>query len=309
MIKRPQAPKASDVVEVFKQLRLAITKGQRRYLVASIMVHLFVVIAMVWSWDSTEAVKIYSVPPSVQARVLTAQEIDSLPYKKRQQEQQALKKKKEALRKKKEAQRKKDLARKKAAEEKQRKQKIADKAAKKAAEKKRLQEKNKAIAKPEKREPPKQVKPVPNKQTAAPSKEELKRAKRLDDLAKQRQQTIREQRMAERLSALQDLKIDPIDAPVSYDLSERDRYNAIIRSRIESRWFKPPGAEGRVVILQIKLLPTGELSSVAVRSSSGSDALDQSALAAVRAVQKFEVPKESAFFEEYFRSFQMSFKP
>jgi len=115
--------------------------------------------------------------------------------------------------------------------------------------------------------------------------------------------------MAERLNALQDLKLEPIDAPVSFDMTERERYMAIIRSRIESRWFKPPGAEGLVVILQIKLLPTGELANASVRDSSGSLPLDQSALAAVRAVAKFDVPKESAFFEEYFRSFQMSFKP
>lgn len=89
-----------------KYVREALTKGHRRYLVASVGVHLLVVIVMTWSWSSTEAVKTYVIPQSIEARVLTAEEVDRLPYKKKQRlEREALEKKRQDdLKKKKQAQ-------------------------------------------------------------------------------------------------------------------------------------------------------------------------------------------------------------
>ena len=299
-----------------RHVREALTKGQRRYLVASIAVHLLVVVLMTWSWSSTEAVKTYVIPKSIEARVLTSEEVDRLPYKKKQRmEQEALKKKRQDdLRKKQQAQKKKELAKKKAEAERKRKA-----AAKKEAERKKLlADKKKQQVEKERAEKQKREQKV-KEELAKTEKERLEKTKRqeqakkevekLKKLAEAREQALREQRLAERLKGIEDLKsAEQTDEPI-FDVDEKTRYLSIIRSRIESRWHKPPNSEGSSVLLRIELFPSGELSRVAIINSSGNSALDESALRAVRAVNKFEVPTEQAFFEKYFRSFQMSFKP
>ena len=61
--------------------------------------------------------------------------------------------------------------------------------------------------------------------------------------------------------------------------------------------------------LQVELVPTGEVVAVMLVESSGSAVFDQSAEAAVRKARRFEVPKENAIFEQYFRRFTLLFKP
>lgn len=300
-----------------KYVREALTRGHRRYLFGSIAVHVLVVVLMTWSWSSTEAVKTYVIPNSIEARVLTAEEIDRLPYKKKQrEEQQALEKRRlDELKKKKDAQKKKEQAKKRAEDERkrkaaekkeqQRKKAIADKKKQQQAEKERLEK----LAKDRQLKEDLAKKEQESLEKAKSAEQAQKEVDKLKQLAEQREQKLREQRLAERLKGIQDLKsTESSDEPV-FDVDEKTRYLSIIRSRIESRWHKPPNSEGYNVVLRIELFPSGELSKVAVIKSSGNSALDESALRAVRAVNKFEVPKEQAFFEKYFRSFQMSFKP
>lgn len=299
-----------------KYLREALTRGHRRYLVGSVAVHLLVVVLMTWSWSSTEAVKTYVIPQSIEARVLTAEEVDRLPYKKKQRmEQEALKKKRQDdLKKKKQAQKKQELAKKKAEQERVRKA-----AAKKEAERKKLLAAKKQQQVEKDRAEQKAREEKAKEQLAKTEKERREKAKqqeqaqkeveKLKRLAEAREQTLREQRMAERLKGIEDLKsAEQTDEPI-FDVDEKTRYLSIIRNRIEKAWHKPPNSEGSSVLLRIELFPSGELSSAAIINSSGNSALDESALRAVRAVNKFEVPAEQAFFEKYFRSFQMSFKP
>lgn len=295
----------------------ALTRGHRRYLVASVAVHLLVIILMTWSWSSTEAVKTYVIPKSIEARVLTSQEIDQLPYKKQQRAEQDAKEKRrlEELRRKKEAQRKKEEAKKRAEEERKRKEAQKEIERKKAlvAQKKKQQELERQKA--EKAARDKQAKENAarkerqQQEQAKQRDRERQEVERLKQLAEDRKQKLREQQLAERLKGIEDLKsAEDIEEPV-FDVDEKTRYLSIIRSRIESRWHKPPSSEGYNVVLRIELFPSGELANVAVIKTSGNSALDESALRAVRAVSKFEVPKEQAFFEKYFRSFQMSFRP
>jgi colicin import membrane protein len=61
--------------------------------------------------------------------------------------------------------------------------------------------------------------------------------------------------------------------------------------------------------LIVELVPTGDVVSVTVVLSSGSEAFDRSAEQAVRKVGKFDVPRDSALFEEYFRRFPVLFRP
>ena len=300
-----------------KYVREALTKGQRRFLAASVGVHLLVVILMTWSWSSTEAVKTYVIPQSIEARVLTSEEIDRLPYKKKQRlEREALEKKRQDdLKKKKQAQKKKELAKRKAEEERKRKAAAKKQAERKklVADKKKQQQLEKDRAEKKRREQQAKEKLASaekeRQQKARQQEQAQKEVEKLKQLAEAREQTLREQRLAERLKGIEDLKAaERTDEPV-LDVDEKARYLSIIRSRIESRWHKPPNSGGSSVLLRIELFPSGELSKVSIINSSGNSALDESAVRAVRAVNKFEVPTEPAFFEKYFRSFQMSFKP
>ena len=65
----------------------------------------------------------------------------------------------------------------------------------------------------------------------------------------------------------------------------------------------------RQVVLQIRLLPNGELSSVRIIERSGVKAFDQSAENAARGVRKYPVPEKRELFEKQFRVFSMRFAP
>lgn len=96
------------------------------------------------------------------------------------------------------------------------------------------------------------------------------------------------------------------------DATEVSKYKASIRSRLQSKWSRPPSARnGMQAILNIRLVPSGEVVSVTVVKSSGSDAFDRSAANAVWLNERFSslVGIEPRLFEEYFRDFNLLFKP
>ena len=66
-------------------------------------------------------------------------------------------------------------------------------------------------------------------------------------------------------------------------------YSAYIMERIEANWNRPPSARrGMEVALIIQLVPTGQVISVTMVKSSGSEAFDRSAQQAVHKVGRFE---------------------
>jgi len=79
---------------------------------------------------------------------------------------------------------------------------------------------------------------------------------------------------------------------------------------IVTNWSRPPSARnGMQTKLMVELVPTGDVVNVTITQSSGNEAFDRSAEQAVRKVGKFDVPKDSALFEKYFRRFPVLFKP
>lgn len=89
-------------------------------------------------------------------------------------------------------------------------------------------------------------------------------------------------------------------------------YAAIIQQAVIAHWNRPASARNDMeVLLDIQLIPNGTVISVTIAKSSGNDAFDRSAVAAVKKAERFpELAKmESAVFEQYFRNFRMRFKP
>jgi TonB family protein len=89
-------------------------------------------------------------------------------------------------------------------------------------------------------------------------------------------------------------------------------YMSVIRDAVVGRWSRPPSARnGMEALLQIQLIPTGEVVSVSILQGSGNSAFDNSAVAAVQKVGSFPELQNlpSREFEQNFRRFRLLFKP
>ncbi|MCY3822136.1 MAG: cell envelope integrity protein TolA [Gammaproteobacteria bacterium] len=127
-------------------------------------------------------------------------------------------------------------------------------------------------------------------------REEQARKERLEALAESAFEQALEQEMME-------IGNDGLDAA---SMSYVDGiYRAVV-----ANWSRPPSARNDMETqLRVELIPTGEVVSVTVISSSGNSAFDRSAEAAVRKARRFDVPGEIRLFERHFRSFVLLFKP
>ncbi|MCW8867756.1 MAG: cell envelope integrity protein TolA, partial [Marinobacter sp.] len=93
-------------------------------------------------------------------------------------------------------------------------------------------------------------------------------------------------------------------------LSESEKYQALIREQLSNAWYPPSSAtEDMSARVQIMLLPTGELARAELVSSSGNRAFDNSALQAVRSLQRYPIPNDRSTFDRYFRQFTIEFNP
>ena len=87
---------------------------------------------------------------------------------------------------------------------------------------------------------------------------------------------------------------------------------AIIQEAVQSVWSRPPSARnGMRAILQIRMLPTGELIDAVITESSGDPAFDRSAENAVYSAAPFRELQAlpSNVFNENFRSLSLIFQP
>jgi TonB family protein len=161
-------------------------------------------------------------------------------------------------------------------------------------------------AKPQPKPPPPKAKPTPTPQTKpqptppkvdpAKAAAERERQRRLDSLA---------------ASSFNDALARETEV-LSADTSEQaaQTYVQGIYQLISINWSRPPSARnGMEVRMIVELVPTGDVVAVTVVSSSGNEAFDRSAEQAVRKAGKFDVPKDPAVFEKFFRRLQVNFKP
>jgi colicin import membrane protein len=173
----------------------------------------------------------------------------------------------------------------------------------------RVQPEPVTAAKPEPRvEPKPEPKPQP--------REDLQAKERAAQLAAERDRQAadaeRQQRLAELASSSFDLALAEESEVLSGDEEEliARSFAQGIYELIVANWSRPPSARnGMQTRLIVELIPTGDVVTVTVVQSSGSEAFDRSAEQAVRKVGKFDVPRDSALFEEYFRRFPVLFRP
>ena len=124
----------------------------------------------------------------------------------------------------------------------------------------------------------------------------------------------REVRLAELQKELM-AGLDELPDAEEGDVSEIDEIQqvaSLMQARIAQNWRRPPSARnGMEALLIISLVPTGEVVGISISQGSGSNAFDQSAIAAVERVGQF--PEVTVLpisdFEQYFRRFPLRFKP
>ncbi len=89
-------------------------------------------------------------------------------------------------------------------------------------------------------------------------------------------------------------------------------YESLIQERVIESWSRPPSARnGMQTVLEIQMVPTGQVVNVRVIRGSGDTAFDRSAEQAVRRVDRFTEIQgmPSDIFERHFRVFRLLFQP
>ncbi len=166
--------------------------------------------------------------------------------------------------------------------------------------------------------PPPAPKPQPEQPVAEVQKPKVdplaEQRREREDAERERQRE--EEARKKRLEALAESAFEEELAREMMDLGEDTddpaalTYADAIYRAVVANWSRPPSARNDMEAqLRVELIPTGEVVSVTVISSSGNNAFDRSAEAAVHKARRFEVPPETRLFERHFRSFVLLFKP
>ena len=188
--------------------------------------------------------------------------------------------------------------------------------------KKKVKPKPKPKPKPAVKKKPK-TKPKPKAKTdpkviAAKKKKELEKEKqkKLEEQKKLEKERLEKQQQEEK-RLQEEALLSSMEEEELFEESAADEvtamsYMGVIKSAVESNWSRPPSARnGMQVLLDIQLVPTGAVVSVNVADSSGNEAFDRSAVAAVDKAERFPelAELESRVFEKYYRHFKLMFKP
>lgn len=314
----------------------------------SILLHVLILVVALSSWSWNNSVK-EPPPRSISARLVSNQppqpEPAATPLKpdpakekarqqaeekqqleeKRKAEEKARKAREEAARQEKEKQRKQAEAEKEQARKaEQARQKAKEAARQKAEAQAKAQAKQKAEEERKRKEAERKAAEERRKQEEAERqrKEKAAEAKRKAEEEKRREaeRKLKEQQLealAESASKSREAEqrrqakeAAAAKARQAQMMSESEKFQALIRDRLSRAWYPPSSATSEMTAtLEITLLPTGELVSVRLINSSGNTAFDNSALSAVRGLNRFPVPDDQATFERYFRQFSIEFNP
>lgn len=154
------------------------------------------------------------------------------------------------------------------------------------------------------------------KAQAERERQEAERRRREQAEAEQRRREQELQAEQERLERQQQLDRALAEEAEFFEEQQAQQvaqsYVDVMAQRIENNWSRPPSARlGMQCVLEIQLVPTGQVVSVTVVESSGNSAFDRSAEQAVKRIDRFEEIQgmPSQVFESQFRQLRLVFKP
>lgn len=148
--------------------------------------------------------------------------------------------------------------------------------------------------------------------------------KRREAQEKAKQQRIEQEKEEKKQAALQKKKLEeakklaqeaesleenPKEVDSSFLTTEIEKYDALMKQKINQSWSRPPGLPGGLSCeLYARLLPDGSVISPTIKTSSGNPAFDQAAIAALQKASPLPVPSNSNLMDE-FRQFNFKFSP
>lgn len=138
---------------------------------------------------------------------------------------------------------------------------------------------------------------------------------RLDEERRQRELAEAEERRRQEEVAREAQARRDAEIAVEQQATEADAvqaYVAIIHNAISDNWTRPPSARnGMTVVINLQLLPTGEIRDATIIQSSGDAAFDRAAEQAVRRADRFPELQEmpTRLFNSQFRNINLTFRP
>lgn len=259
-----------------------LVRKNPRYLIAAIIVHvIFIVILGVnFSFDS-EHKPAAQVPKTVQV-----QAVDERKQQQEQRRREAVKRKKQQeLAAKKEKIRQEKLRKEKVKKEKQRLALLEKERKKKAADEKRRQQ---ALEKKRLEEE--------KKRKAQQQKEQAERDAALKRKLEEAQKQLEKDQLA-----LAEQK-----AQQQREQSEIDKYMAAIAQKIRQNWVVPPNYDKKAeCLLDIRLMPTGDVLNVKLLQSCGHAELDASLITAVKNAEPLPLPGSEKNLFNKFREIEL----
>ncbi|GLS25436.1 cell envelope integrity protein TolA [Marinibactrum halimedae] len=246
----------------------------------SLVLHGAILLVVTWGWGLQQDVTKHTKPKVVQAKLVQLEQ---------KSPKQVAKPKPKVI----------DLTRKKA-EEKKRQE----------AQRKREREKQRALAKKKEAER-KALEKKKAEEKAAREKAEQERlrkemARELENLEQQERDRQLQQELADAQAAEEAMLAEQQAEATAQS------YVALIASRVEQYWSRPPSARlGMTCELLIQLVPTGRVINVTIVKGSGDAAFDRSAKQAVLKAEQFNELQDvkPEVFERYFRQLRLVFKP
>ncbi len=211
----------------------------------------------------------------------------------------------------------KEIRRKQAEQQKLEEQKrIASKKAQEEADKKSREAEQKRIEELKKKELERQKAEQEAKKLAQQkAEEERKRQETLMKQKQEREQQLQHMREArEQQEALQKRR-EQLEQQRQAALAQQDapvlnEHEGLIQHKISQNWSRPLSARnGMQVLLQIHLIPGGEVDNVKIIKSSGDEPFDDSAVQAVWKASPLPVPADAGVFTRNYRVFNLLFAP
>ena len=184
---------------------------------------------------------------------------------------------------------------------------------KQAAEAKRLEEQKKQKQAEEKRlaetEAKRKLEAEAKRKAEAEAKAKAEEAKRKAEAEAKRKAEEAAQRKAAEDALQQQLAAERAALEAARNADIISRYVGIIGQQVERNWIRPPTSQsGLSCVVQVRLVPGGDVVSVQVVQGSGDAAFDRSVEAAVYRAAPLPLPPDPGLFES-FRTLQFRFAP
>ena len=272
-----------------------VIRENPRAVLYAVLMHLVLLVVLIFSLDWTPKITRpagQKIP--IEAKLIDQRQLDAIAERK-QAEQRKIEeaKRQQALQEKRkleaEQKRKQDAERKRKAEsEAKRKAEVKRKADLAAKQKAESERKRQAEAEQKRKT-----------EQAAKQKAAAERKRKAEAEASAKAEAEMQQRLAAEQAARDDARVQSV-------LGE---YAGYIADKVERNWLQPSGsATGLKCLVNVKLIPGGEVVSVKVVKSSGDSLFDRSAETAVLKASPLPVPTDPAI-AKHFRDFNFNFDP